>query len=345
MAGSNMLMVLCLLLIWQGASLQIMIVAGFFLGIAVSAKNLGIVEAILMRVNHTYHGVATATAGFMVSLGLAIGTAYSSLMWGLVEEDMWLTMIPLLVLSLVLLVFIWKRVSKMDKIEIGYVRSLAALHLRKGERKEYSQLLQSKGIDKLDELPLLTPGENPRVLLGNVEHALELIEMVEVQDSTLPVDGSRFELSQLLLRLLSDLEPEELSLYACYHYAELRKDIDLREFQGYLLQYARTCARDSLSAPLKEVFMPGGSGPAPNSDRPEFITKPNYLISDLLDAIKALGVVDVSEVRETYKENLSMASLETQPSRDSRFSGTNTHSPQPVSQFKFWAESGEDDEA
>lgn len=334
MAGSNLLMVMCLLLFWQGDSLQIMIAAGFLLGVAVSAKNLGIVEAILMRVNHAYHGVATATAGFMVSLGLAIGTAYSSLMWGLVKEDMWLTMIPLLVLSLVLHAFIWKRVSKMDRIEIGSVRSQAALHLRMGERKAYFQLLQSEGIDKLDELPLLSPDENPRVLIGNVEDALELIAMVEVLDSTLPVDGPRFELSQLLLRLLSELESDELGLYAFAHYYERPKDINLRKFQEDLLQKARKNARDSLDAPLSETFM--NIGAEHNVGKPTFIVKPDYLISDLLDAIEALGVVDVLDVEETYKKNLSMASLETQPSRDSRVFETDTRSHPSVSQFKYW---------
>jgi hypothetical protein len=131
-----------------------------------------------------------------------------------------------------------------------------------------------------------------------------------------------------------------LGLYAFAHYYERPKDIDLRKFQEDLLQKARKNAHDSLNVPLRETFM--NMGADYNVGKPAFIVKPDYLISDLLDAMEALGVADVSEVMKEYKENLSMAALETLLSRDSQVFGTDTRSHRRVSRFKYW---GVNDEA
>lgn len=312
MVSSNLLMVVSLIMIWKGQSLQIMILAGILIGFAVCGNNSSILEAILRKVDRSQHGAATGTHRFMLQLGSnVIGTAYSSVMWGFLRDQMWPAMIPFLLLSLVSLFFIRKRYSKVDEVneiqkplDPAVVRGETAVYLAQGLRKQYEEKLSVFGIDDLDNLPPCSQ-EKKLTLCLNVEEALWYLEMVKIKNGHLPVDGLIFQLQGEFLQLLMELESHELSAYT------LGKEISSNpiernaEFRRIHASRLKDIRESALWQQDPHVLLTSDTGD-------DMFTRiglsPSYQTSDLLLAVQALGVVDISEVMEAYKTDNSMAS-------------------------------------
>ncbi|MCH5586281.1 hypothetical protein MK805_15165 [Shimazuella sp. AN120528] len=315
MASSNLLMVVSLLMIWKGHSMQIMILAGILIGFSVCGNNSSILEAILRKVDRSQHGAATGTHRFMLQLGGVIGTAYSSMMWGFLRNQMWPAMFPLLMLSLVSLFFIWKWSSKVDganeiqkPLDVAYIRGETVFLLAQGKYQQFQERLSDFGVDDLENIPSHSP-EKKFTFCNNVEEALWYLEMVKVKDDHLPVDGPIFQLQELFLQLLMELEPYELAAYTLgkefsTNSSEMKAEI--RKIHASRLKEIRESV---LWMQDPHQLIPEIGDEIEDGMFPHIDLFPSYLTSDLLPAIQALAVVDISEVMAAYKKENSMASV------------------------------------
>jgi MFS family permease len=103
MSGSILLLIGSLILIRVGEQFWLLLLAGMMVGIAISTSSLCMSEKINQRVYRGRLGAGVATYGFLRQIGGVIGTSYSGIMWGFWKADMWLSLIPLLLVALFLL--------------------------------------------------------------------------------------------------------------------------------------------------------------------------------------------------------------------------------------------------
>jgi hypothetical protein len=240
-----------------------------------------------------------------------IGTVYSSLMWSFLRDKMWPSVIPFLLVSLVSLFFIRKRYNKVDEVneiqkplDPAVVRGETAVYLAQGMKKQYEKQLSVFGIDDLDNFPPSSQEKKLNLCL-NVEEALWYLEMVKIKDGHLPVDGPIFQLQGEFLQLLMELESHELTAYTLGKEISsnpIERDAEFRRMHASLLKDIRESA---LRQQDPHVLLISDNG---DNMFTRVGLSPTYQTSNLLLAVQALGVVDISEVMEAYKTNNSMAS-------------------------------------
>ncbi len=219
MAGSNLLMIISLLLIAFGGSWPSQIVVGIIVGIATAGNSHAMTEETLHRVGKEKSGAATSTTVFIMQLSGMTAVALTSTIWiRLGATAMWLLMIPVLLICLIYLLFNQKRGSsegeaasevRVPKMLAHYRSGLASSLAYGGDDEVCFNFLAEKGID-LDTLPLYSPElENKSHLISNVLQALEYLVWAGLQESRLPVAGPIFRLQELLLQLMLELAPDQ----------------------------------------------------------------------------------------------------------------------------------------
>jgi MFS family permease len=94
----------------------LLLLAGMMVGIAFAGGSLSMSEEINRRVHRGALGTGFATYGFLRQIGGVLGTSYSGIMWEIWNANMWLSLIPLLLVALFLLFFLQLKIGENTKI-------------------------------------------------------------------------------------------------------------------------------------------------------------------------------------------------------------------------------------
>jgi MFS family permease len=112
MGPSILLLIVSLILIWMDGTFWLLLAAGVMMGFAVAGSAHSISEEIHRRVNPRRLGAGFATSGFLRQLGGVIGTGYSGWMWSILGSNMWISLLPILLTSGILLYWIQSTTHK-----------------------------------------------------------------------------------------------------------------------------------------------------------------------------------------------------------------------------------------
>jgi membrane protein implicated in regulation of membrane protease activity len=147
MGSSILLLITSLILIWMNDPFWLLLAAGVMMGIAVAGSGHSIQEEVHRRVSPRRLGAGFATSGFLRQLGGVIGTGYSGWMWSVLGSNMWISLLPFLLISGILLYWIQSTAHK-EKTE-----SLTTQELRELLHMMY-QVASDVAIDKRNSVAL-----------------------------------------------------------------------------------------------------------------------------------------------------------------------------------------------
>jgi hypothetical protein len=213
--------VLALILISMAGSFLLLLAAGVLIGIALAGSSLGILEQVNHSVDKRRLGAANATASFLRQLGAIIGPSYAGLMWSaLGKTNMWLSLIPLLLVSLVFL--LRKQESQNTEVEFSIVRNrLGAFSAAQSKwplpgntLTDYARAIYSlqTGEDKVH--PLEENAEERLPAWRVWQHCQALIAMESVHGfAGLSLSQEIWQVEKRLYGLLREIEAQHLHKY------------------------------------------------------------------------------------------------------------------------------------
>jgi MFS family permease len=215
--------VLALILISMAGSFWLLLMAGVLIGIALAGSNLGILERVNHSVDKRRLGGANATASFLRQLGAIIGPSYAGLMWSVLgKANMWLALIPMLLVSLMFL--LWKQESQETAVEFSIVRErMGAFFAAQSESMtpfpglsltDYARAIYRLQTGK-EEVRPLKEHANERLLAWRVkQHCHALIAMKSVHGfADLSLEQEIRQVEEMLYGLLEEIEARHLHKY------------------------------------------------------------------------------------------------------------------------------------
>ncbi|WP_028778404.1 MFS transporter [Shimazuella kribbensis] len=217
MGWSILILIGSLILIRIGRPFWLLLVAGMMIGIVMAASSLSLSEEINKQVQRRQLGAGYATSGFLRGLGAVIGTIYAGVMWGILRANMWVSLIPLLVISAFLLYWIESKTHKKELSTIQQQRDLfrlkyqAAFEVTKFERGSSSDQKYLKEIQHLKQQLADDPKESnpdPEVLVHETKNIALALCLLEVVGSTGNCTGRYTRLKEMICQLrrrLTDL--------------------------------------------------------------------------------------------------------------------------------------------
>jgi MFS family permease len=212
--------ILALILISIAGSFWLLLTAGVLIGIALAGNNLGILERVNHSVDKKLLGGANATASFLRQLGAIIGPSYAGLMWSVLgKENMWLALIPLLLVSLM---FLFMKQESQEKTSVEFaiaIKRMRAFFAAASIKSEIGTLAEvARTIQKLqtgeEEVDHLEEANQRWLGLRVKHHCHALIAMKSADGfAGLSLEQEIREVEEMLYGLLKKIEVCHLQKY------------------------------------------------------------------------------------------------------------------------------------